>query len=63
MRTLSIAVLVRFTQALVPNIVHEAGISLLGNKRLRDGSYSAILFVMHCVAFSELLKFQSFFFK
>lgn len=60
---ITIAVLVQFIQALVPNIVHEAGISLLGNERLRDGSYSAISFLMHCVAFSELLEFQTFFFK
>lgn len=38
MRTrVTIAVLVQFTQALVPNIAHEAGVSLLGNERLRDG--------------------------
>lgn len=64
MRThIIVAVLVRFTQTLVPNIVHEAGISLLGNERLRDGSYSAISFLMHCVAFSELLEFWTLFFK
>lgn len=64
MRTcITIAVLVQFTQALAPNIVHEADISLLGNERLKDGGYSAISFLLHCVAFLELLEFQAFFFK
>lgn len=43
----------------MPDIVHEAGISMLENGRLRHGSYCAISFLMHCLVFSELLEAQT----
>jgi len=47
----------------VPN-VHEAGISLLGNERLRDGELLChFIFNVLLYHFSEFLEFQTFFFK
>lgn len=43
----------------MPDIVHEVGISMLENGRLRHGSYCAISFLMHCLVFSELLEAQT----
>lgn len=45
----------------MPDIVCEAGISMLTNGSLRHGSYSAISFLMQCMAFLELLGVQAFF--